>query len=67
MILFKKYKNKKWRKEAKVDDKCYFINVFNTKTWGWIDRIENEKVLFKTKNLDSSSSQWIDIGELNAL
>jgi hypothetical protein len=65
--LHKYYNTKKWRRNPKVGDKCYFINMFGSKTIGYIDRIDNGKVLFKTKSLNSSSSQWIEVSELNAI
>lgn len=30
------YKNRRWRKTAKVGDRCFFINMLQTKTWGTI-------------------------------
>lgn len=65
--LHKYYDTKKWRQNPKVGDKCYFINILGGKTIGYIDEIDNGKVLFKTKSLNSNSSQWIDVSELNAL
>ena len=65
--LHKYYRNKKWRENPQIGDACYFVNILGGKTVGYIDEVDNESVLFKTKSFRSASYQWMDVSELNVL
>lgn len=59
-VFSKFYINRRWRKIAKIGDKCYFDNITGTQTWGEIYKIEGENCGIK----GNSFSRWIRLNEL---
>lgn len=56
----KVYLNLRWRKVAKVGDKCYFDNMLESKTWVEIYEIDGENCQVE----NDSFSRWMPLNEL---
>lgn len=64
--IYKWYKNKKWRKNIKVGDRCFYINFLEKRSYGYVaDISENKlKARIERKSLMGSSSDWHQINDL---
>lgn len=64
-LLYKWRINIKWRRSAKVGDKCYFNNILDTKTRCTIEMVKKNKTEVMVKALGFSySTQWIELSDL---
>ena len=64
--IYKWSKNKKWRKNVKVGDECFFINLLQKRSYGKVTAISEDKVKARVERKDfgSSSSGWYEIDGL---
>lgn len=61
-FLFRKRINKKWRKNIKVVDKCFFVNILGTKTSSVIKDIAPTGLVHieSTLGMRSIAYQWME-------
>lgn len=59
-------KNRNWRKNVKVGDRCFFINLLEKRSYGNVAAISEDKLKARVerKNFGSSSSGWYEIDSL---
>ena len=61
--LYRWSKNTQWRKVVKVNDRCFFVNALNKRSYGEIKAISDDglRVRIERQDMGSKSSGWHDI------
>ena len=52
------FKNRKWRKDPQVGDRCFYKNLLGTQTYCDIKEIDGEKVYIQSSGGLGVSLQW---------
>ena len=61
--IYKCSKNRKWRKNIKVGDRCFFINSIEERSYGDVTAISDDKLRARVemKDFGSRSVGWYEI------
>jgi hypothetical protein len=67
--IYKWSKNRKWRKNVNVDDKCFYINIMGTRSYGKVTAISEDKLKARVERREhgSYSSGWYEIDGLRVV
>ena len=55
------FRNRKWRKNPQVGDRCFYKNVLGSMTTCIINKVDGDRVYITTNLGMSTSSQWSTI------
>ncbi len=61
--IYKWHRNKVWRKNVKVGDRCFFINGLSKRTYGEVTGLSGNRAGLKMNN----ASGWYDINILRKI
>jgi hypothetical protein len=69
LFIYKRNRNKKWRADIKIGDKCYFINMADEKSYGVVQDLSEDKLKarLEIKYHGSTMSNWYEIERLNII
>jgi hypothetical protein len=65
--IYKWNKNRKWRKNVKVGDYCFFKNVFGIKMYGYVATLSNDAKSVRVESIGfvSCTYRWHNIDHLS--
>lgn len=62
--IAKENKIKRWRKNLKIGDRGFFVNMLSGKTFFEVKDVDGDEVRIESKHWSSSSVQWMQKKEL---